>query len=185
MDILKRKFKELHINRIPTGDPHCPPAVRRAKQLRNAIIELMDGSDLNSPERGTRMDATRMGGESGESSGGSDNDTDNQDYEDTGVEDAPTETIGSLEAPTLDAPSGEQAPRLPPTVASRGQRGSTTISSTITSSNNRHRTLTHNTPILRPRNRQRENSPEDTAGDRVGNVMVMMMMSQAQDRDKQ
>ena len=39
--------------------------------------------------------------------------------------------------------------------------------------------LRHNTPISRPRNRQRENSPEDTAGDRVGNAMAMMMMSQA------
>ena len=115
VDSLKRKFKELHIKRIPTGDPHCPPA-----------------------------------------------------------------------APTLDALTGEEAPRLPPTVASRGRRGSTTISSTATSSsNNRRRTSTHNTPISRPRNRQRENSPEDTpAGDRVGNVMVMMMMSQAQDRDE-
>ena len=152
VDSLKRKFKELHIKRIPTGDPHCPPAVRRAKQLRNAIIELMDGSDLNSPARGTRTDATGMGGESGESSGGSDDDTDNQDYEDTGVEDAPTETIDSSEAPTLDAPTGEGAPRLPPTVASRGRRGSTTISSTATSSNNRRHTSTHNTPISQPRN---------------------------------
>ena len=58
VDSLKRKFKELHIKRIPTGDPHCPPAVRRAKQLRNAIIEFMDGSDLNSPARGTRTDVT-------------------------------------------------------------------------------------------------------------------------------
>ena len=114
VDSLKRKFKELHIKRIPTGDPHCPPA-----------------------------------------------------------------------APTLDALTGEEAPRLPPTVASRGRRGSTTISSTATSSsNNRRRTSTHNTPISRPRNRQRENSPEDTAGDRVGNLMAMMMMSQAQDRDE-
>ena len=51
------------------------------------------------------------------------------------------------------------------------------------SSNNRCHTLTHNTPILRPRNGQHENSPEDP-GDRVGNVMAMMMMSQAQDRDE-
>ena len=50
VDSLKRKFKELHIKRIPTGDPHCLPAVRRAKQLRNAIIKLMDGCDLNSPD---------------------------------------------------------------------------------------------------------------------------------------
>jgi hypothetical protein len=153
-DSLKRKFKELHIKRIPTGDPHCPPAVRRAKQLRNAIIKLMDGSDLNSPARGTRTDVTGMGGDSGESSGGYDDDfDDNQEYKDTGVENAPTErTIDSLDAPTGD----EQVPQLP--VASTGQRGSAAqrgamnISSTADSSNNRHRTLTHNTPISRPRN---------------------------------
>jgi hypothetical protein len=61
VDGLKRKFKELHIKRIPTGDPHCQPAVRRAKQLRNAIIKLMDQSDLYSPAQGTRMDAAGMG----------------------------------------------------------------------------------------------------------------------------
>ena len=73
----------------------------------------MDGSDLNSPALGTRTDVTGMGGESGESSGGSDDDfDDNQEYEDTGVEDAPTETIDSSEAPTSDAPTGEQAPQL-------------------------------------------------------------------------
>ena len=183
VDSLKRKFKELHIKRIPTRDPHCPPAVRRAKQLRNAIIEMMDGSDLNSPARGGGMGGQE---ESGESSGGSDNDSnDNQDDNECSYDDAPIEPIDSSEAPTSDAPTGEEAPRLPPTVASRGRRGSTTISSTATSSsNNRRRTSTHNTPISRPRNRQRENSPEDTAGDRVGNVMAMMMMSQAQDRDE-
>ena len=42
VDGLKRKFKELHIKRNPTSDPHCPPAVRRAKQLRNAIIQRMN-----------------------------------------------------------------------------------------------------------------------------------------------
>jgi hypothetical protein len=133
VDSLKRKFKELHIKRIPTGDPHCPPAVRHSKQLKNAIIELMDGSDLNSR---------------GESSGGSDDDADdNQEYEDTGVEDDPTLTIDGS-----DAPTGEPAPRPPPTVASRGRRRSAASSSTATSSNNRRRTLTHNTPISRPRN---------------------------------
>ena len=116
----------------------------------------MDGSDLNSPARGTRTDATGMGGESGESSGGfDDDDTDNQDYKDAGVEDAPTETIGSSEAPTSDAPTGEQAPRLPPTVASRGQRGSTLVLPRLLLPKNRRRTSTHNTPISRPRNRQR------------------------------
>jgi hypothetical protein len=169
------------------GDPHCPPAVHRAKQLRNAIIELMDGSDLNSPAWGTRTDATGMGGESGESSGGSDDDdNDNQEYEDTGVENAPTErTIDSSDSPTTGE---DQAPLVP--VASTGQRrsmarrGAMDIFSTANSSNNRRRTSTHNTPISRPRNRQRENSPEDDPGNRVGNVMAMMMMSQAQDRDE-
>ena len=55
--------------------------------------------------------------------------------------------------------------------------------STATSSNSRHHTLTHMTPISRPRNQQREHLPEGP-GDRVENVMAMMMMSQAQDRDK-
>jgi hypothetical protein len=48
VDSLKRKFKELHLKRIPTGDPNCPPAVRHAKRLRRAIINLMDGSNLKS-----------------------------------------------------------------------------------------------------------------------------------------
>jgi len=186
VDSLKRKFKELHIKRIPTGDPHCPPAVCHAKQLRNTIIKLMDGSNLNSPAWGTRTDAAGMGGESGESSGGSDDDADDQEYEDTGVDNAPTPTERTIDS--SDAPTGDkQAPWLP--VASGGQRGSTARrgamdnSFTANSSNNRCRTSTHNTPISRPRNRHREKSPEDP-GNRVGNVMAMMMMSQAQDRDE-
>jgi len=108
MDSLKRKFKELYIKMIPTGDPHCPPAVRGAKRLRNAIIELMDGSDLNSPARGARKeddasgtgDAVGMGGEGegGESSGSSDDDDDNRN-EDQGFEDATTEPTAGLDAP--------------------------------------------------------------------------------------
>jgi hypothetical protein len=49
MDSLKRKFKELQIKRISIRDPNCPPAVCHAKRLRKAIIDLMDGSNLNSP----------------------------------------------------------------------------------------------------------------------------------------
>jgi len=47
VDSIKRKFKQLHNKKIPTGDPICPPAVRLAKRVRMAIIELMDSSDLN------------------------------------------------------------------------------------------------------------------------------------------
>jgi hypothetical protein len=51
VDSLKCKFKESHQRKIPTGDPNCPPAVCHAKQLRRAIIDLMDGSNMNSPLR--------------------------------------------------------------------------------------------------------------------------------------
>jgi hypothetical protein len=47
---LKSKFKELHNNKIPTGDPLCPPAVHRAKHLRVEIINRLDASDLNYEE---------------------------------------------------------------------------------------------------------------------------------------
>ncbi len=49
-DSLKRKFKELYNKNIPTGDPLCPPAVRRVKHLRVEIINRLDVSDLNLEE---------------------------------------------------------------------------------------------------------------------------------------
>ena len=52
VDSLKRKFKELHIKKILTGDPNCPPAVRRAKVLRQQIIESMNATDLNEGSEG-------------------------------------------------------------------------------------------------------------------------------------
>ncbi len=68
VDSLKRKFKELHQRKIPTGDPNCPPAVRRAKWLRRAIINLMDGSDMNSQlreENGDNDESTSKSSSSG------------------------------------------------------------------------------------------------------------------------
>jgi hypothetical protein len=50
VESLKRKFKELHNKIVPIRDPLCPPAVHRAKQIRRAIIDKMDGSKLNSEE---------------------------------------------------------------------------------------------------------------------------------------
>jgi len=34
---LKRKFQQLHRSCVPTGDPMCPPDVRRAKRLKELI----------------------------------------------------------------------------------------------------------------------------------------------------
>ncbi len=55
VDSLKRKFRELH-KKIPTGDPLCPPAVRRAKHLQVEIISRLDASDLNSEEGGDSLE---------------------------------------------------------------------------------------------------------------------------------
>jgi hypothetical protein len=68
VDSLKRKFKELHNKKNPTGDPLCPPAVCRANCLRVEIINRLDASDLNleegedSLEEGDAM-AANLGGD--------------------------------------------------------------------------------------------------------------------------
>jgi len=41
---LKRKFQELARKKIPTGDPECPPYVRKAKHIYHKIILATDGS---------------------------------------------------------------------------------------------------------------------------------------------
>ncbi len=56
VDSLNRKFKELHNKEIPTGDPLCPPAVRRTKRLRVEIICCLDASDFNSEEGGGSLE---------------------------------------------------------------------------------------------------------------------------------
>lgn len=47
-DSIKRKFASLYNSKKPTGDPNCPPTVRKAKQLYNLIKERMDISDCES-----------------------------------------------------------------------------------------------------------------------------------------
>ena len=93
VDSLKRKFKELYGKQIPTRDPHCPPAICCAKQLRYAIIKLMDGSHLISANG---MGYSTWRDKSGEYSGNSDNNNDDLN-QDPGVEDEPD---SGLDAPT-------------------------------------------------------------------------------------
>ena len=69
---LKRKFKELHIKRVSTGDPHCPPAVRRAKRIKRAIVERMDGASLASLGSGDPDDEDQPPNLGGEVLGGED-----------------------------------------------------------------------------------------------------------------
>jgi hypothetical protein len=219
VDSLKRKFKELHIKRISTRDPDCPPAVHRAKRLRRAIIDLMDGSDLNSPLREDNGDDEESHFKS------SSNDGDELPLEDfhfdanVGKDDNSGEVDGGRGARSASRASGTAAiahpasrasgtaagsdepirgeredvavpagrAQLPPSEASESvavagssrRRGRSSSSSSVF-----HRTSAHLTPISRPRNCQREDSPE-CPGLHLGNVVEMMMMSQALDRDEQ
>ena len=45
-DSLKRKFASFYRSKVPTGDPNCPPHVRRAKHLRYQIKER---SEIDGP----------------------------------------------------------------------------------------------------------------------------------------
>ena len=45
LDSIRRKFNALANHKKPTGDPHCPPTVRRAKRIFALIRERMDISD--------------------------------------------------------------------------------------------------------------------------------------------
>jgi hypothetical protein len=73
---LKRKFKELYTKRVSTGDPNCPPAVLRTKRLKQAIVDLMDGTDFRSEEGGDAADDNMPGLGEGE---GNNNDGDGDD----------------------------------------------------------------------------------------------------------
>ena len=42
---LKRKFAGLYGKKIPTGDPNCPPDVKKAKHIHQAMLEKIDASD--------------------------------------------------------------------------------------------------------------------------------------------
>jgi hypothetical protein len=46
---LRRKFNDLCNEKIPTGDPVCPPEVRRAKHLRRQIDQEMDAARMAHP----------------------------------------------------------------------------------------------------------------------------------------
>ena len=47
---LKRKFRIRFITKIPTGDPNCPPEIRRAKNLYKLIKKKPDLSEGDDDE---------------------------------------------------------------------------------------------------------------------------------------
>ena len=52
-ETFKRKFQNLYLRRMPTGDPSCPPMVRRAKKIQNDIkqrADISEGDDSDKEE---------------------------------------------------------------------------------------------------------------------------------------
>ena len=182
---LRRKFKELYSKRVSTGDPNCPPSVRTAKRLKQAIVDLMDGTDLQSNEGGDAADDSMPGLEEGEgmpglgegnNNNGDGNDAleENDEFNDNGVH--PDDEVAAANAAVLNAP--------PAAVARPQSRAGSIGSASRGQGASRRRAGTHLTPINRPRNRQRETSPEDGPGDRIANVMGIMMMNNASEREE-
>ena len=61
-ETLKRKFQNLYLKRMPTGDPSCPPEGRRAKKIQNDIkqradISAGDDSDEKAEEEEAEAEA--------------------------------------------------------------------------------------------------------------------------------
>jgi hypothetical protein len=56
--LLRQKFNELVNHKKPTGDPNCPPHIRRAKLIQRNIIEKSDsgGGLLNDNDLGIGED---------------------------------------------------------------------------------------------------------------------------------
>jgi hypothetical protein len=191
VDSLKRQFEELHSKRVPTVDPLCPPAVCCAKQIRRAIINRMDGTNLNSEEVNGGEELVLP------SLNESDNDDNllnaNEDNDDGkfgvgDVEVGDVEEVGDQGSRPTSRASGTVDGSVADVGDEAGGSGRriaySFISSPSTSSSSmRHRTSTHITTISRPRTQQWERSP-DATGNRISNYMAMMMMNQALDSDK-
>ncbi len=108
---------------------------------------------------------------------------------DEGGDDAPT-ARPSLRASVSSGVGSVAVLLLPPRdrrAATVVQANSTTSgwqsSSSASSATGRH-PATHMTPLSWPQTQQQGNSP-DSSGDRIGNIMAMMIMNQASDRDEQ
>jgi hypothetical protein len=175
VDSLKRKFKELHNNKNPTGDPRCPPAVCRAKRLRVEIISRLDASDLNSEEGGDSLEGgdaapANLGGDCKDDEVGVGLEEEEDDFSNAVVgEDTSTEVGGDEggdDAPTawpssrVSVSSGVGSvavPSLPP----RDRRAATVVQAKSTTSGRQSSSsassatgrcpATHMTPLSQPR----------------------------------
>ena len=86
--------------------------------------------------------------------------------------------VGSVAVPLLPPHDRRAATVVQANSTTSGRQSSSSASSAT-----RRRPATHMTPLSQPRTRQQGNSP-DSSGDRIGNIMAMMMMNQESDRDE-
>ena len=53
---IKRKYQDLHRKRVPTGDPKCPPLVKRAKHIHYAIQQRSEAeAEINANDIGFEL----------------------------------------------------------------------------------------------------------------------------------
>ena len=156
---LKRKFKELHGKRISTGDPNCPPAVCTAKRLKQSIIELMNGTDLQSGEEEEDDDGVSvpaLPGIGGEAEDGDDTNlfADDGEHPDDEAANAGAALLNEVPA-AVNRPSSRAGSSVSGVSGGRGV------------SRSRHpRAGTHLTPMGRSRtSRARESSPDEGPND--------------------
>ncbi len=163
----------------------------------------MDASDLNSEEGEDSLE----GGDTAPANLGVDRknnevgvglEEDEEDFSTAGVVEDTSTVVGAGEEGD-DAPNARPSSRasvssgVGSVAVTRDRRAATVVwansttsgcqlSSSASSATGRC-PATHMTPLSRPRTRQQGNSP-DSSGDRIGNIMAMMMMNQALDRDE-
>ena len=168
MDSLKCKFKESHNKRVPTGDSLYPPTVHHAKRIRRAIVDKMDGSNLNSEgiNGGEESVVSPLDKSDKDDNLINSNDDDDDDDGKFGVGDA--EEVDSTVGAEVGGRGSCLASRASGTIAGSvvdegGEAAGTVrriVPSSSSSSSRRRRISTHPIPISRPRTQQRERSPD-------------------------
>jgi hypothetical protein len=171
--------------------------------LRVEIIRTLDASDLNSEEgedclEGGDTAPANLGGDRNDDEVGVGLEEDEYNFSIAGVGEDTSTVVGADE-------EGDDAPNARPSsqafvssgvgsvAVTHDRRAATVVRANSTTSRRQSSSsasfatgchpATHMTPLSRPWTRQRGNSP-DSSGDRIGNIMAMMMMNQALDRDE-
>ncbi len=117
---------------------------------------------------------------------------------DEGVDDAATSRPSSW-APVSSGSGSVSVLSLPPHYRQLSQLATLQIAATLVQTNSTTsgwqlsssatatgcRPPTHMTPLAQPKTQQQGNIPPDSPGNRIGNIMAMMMMNQVSDRDEQ